>query len=524
MIGMAIARRGLALMAGLLCMLLAAGCGDRLTPVGPWSESGDDGDWITLRVELFDRNDSPPGAPPITDNFMTRYIQEQFGDPNRIKVEFVTIPRAEEVERLDVLLAANQAPDLVFTYDIPLFYKYASQGKLTDLTPYLAEHGRDLERVLGEEVLSEGRVDGRQFAIPARRVLRAHNTSVIREDWLRMLGLPLPETTEQFYETLVVIKTELPDLLGYDVIPWGQFGFYHTVNVRYAFWDWSRITEEDFYAKPSWIMPGNKEAFRFLNRLYNEGLLRRDFALDQFSQQFRKDLVNGRVAGGTTNTNEPVYMGYLADLQARDPDAILTPIDPFTGRDGRKRKPLLEKTGMYIMVPAHSKNAEAAVKNLNWMAQPEHYTTLQNGIPGVTYELKDGLPVMLDNEETKRMLYNYFDYCIILNGKFVSAEDMALNVRANTVSDPRYESFTQKCIEYALNDTVEMPKIEAILESEIKYGSLLREKDDEMFVKVVTAPPDEFDAVYDEEVAAYMRMGGQQVMEEKRTAFRRHAR
>ena len=520
---MATARRKLAVLTGMLCMLLAAGCGDNLTPVGSWSEGADDSAWTTLRVELFDRNDTPPGAPPITDNFMTRYIQEQFGDPNRIKVEFVTVPRSEEVERLDVLLAANQAPDIVFTYDMPLFYKYASQGKLTDLAPYMAEFGRDLERVLGEEVLSEGRLDGKQFAIPARRVLRAHSTSVIREDWLNLLGLPLPETTEQFHETLKAFREELPGKLGYDVIPWGQFGFYHTINVRYSFWDWSRITEEDLYAKPSWIMPGNKEAFRFLNQLYNEGLLRRDFALDQFSQQFRKDMVNGRVGGGTTNTNEPVYMGYLADLHARDPDAVLTPIDPFANPNGRKPKPILEKTGMFIMVPAHSKNAEAAVKYLNWMAQPEHYMTLQNGIPGETYELKDGLPVMLDNEETKRMLYNYFDYCIILNGKFVSAEDMELNVRANAVFDPRYESFTLRSVEYAMRDTIETPRIKAIPESEIKYGSILREKDEEIFVKVVTAPPDEFDAVYDEEVEAYMRTGGLQVMEEKRAAYRKQA-
>ena len=235
-------------------------------------------------------------------------------------------------------------------------------------------------------------------------------------------------------------------------------------------------------------------------------------------------MVNGRVGGGTTNTNEPVYMGYLADLQARDPNAVLTPIDPFVSRDGRTPKPILEKTGMYIMVPAYSKNAEAAVKYLNWMAQPEHYTALQNGIPGVTYEWRDGLPVMLDNEESKRMLYNYFDYCIILNGKFVGPDDPELNVRANVVSDPRYESFTLKSLEYAMKDAIETPKFKVILESEIKYGSLLREMDDEIFVKVVTAPAEAFDAVYDEEVAAYMRMGGRQMMEEKRAAYREHAR
>jgi ABC-type sugar transport system, periplasmic component len=270
-------------------------------------------------------------------------------------------------------------------------------------------------------------------------------------------------------------------------------------------------------------MPGNKEAFRFLNKMYNEGLLLQDFALDQLAQKFRQELVNGRMGGGTTNTNEPVYLGYLADLHARDPHAVLTPIDPFTSNDGRTPKPILEKTGLYIMVPSNSKNAEAAVKYLNWMARPEHYTTLQNGVLGVTYEMKDGVPVMLDNEETKRMLYNYLDYCIILNGRFVSAGNTELNVRANTAFDPRYESFSLKSLEYAMKDAIEVPRIKVILESEIKYGSILREKEEEMYVKLVTAPPETFEAVYDKEVAAYMRMGGLQVMEEKQAAYRDHA-
>lgn len=514
-------RHKLAMLLGTLCLLLMAGCSGTFGAVPALYERADDDAWTTLRVQLFDRNNSPPGALPITDNFMTRYIQEQFGDPNRIKVEFVTIPRAEEVGRLDVLLTANQAPDIVFTYDLPTFYKYATQGKLTDLAPYLTKYGHELEHVLGEEVLGEGRLDSKQYAIPARRVLRAHSTPVIREDWLKMLDLPLPETTEQFYNTLKAMKEQLPQKLGHDIIPWGHFDYYHTEMVRYSFWDWSRITDEDLYAKPSWIMPGNKEAMRFLNKMYAERLVDPNFALDRFAQQFRKDLVNGRVAVGSTNTNEPVYMGYLADLHERDPDAILTPIDPFTTNDGRRPKPILERTGMFIMVPGNSQNAEAAVKYLNWMAQPEHYTTLQNGAPGVTYELKDGLPVMLDNDETKRTVFNYFDYCIILNGRFVSAEDMDLNIKANAAFDPRYEQFTMQSLAYAMDEGVETPMIKAILASEIKFGSILREKEEEMFVKIVTADPDDFDTVYDEEVEAYMRLGGQQVMEERRMEYRK---
>jgi len=512
-------RHAAASIAWLLVASFLTGCSG-LWGTPPVGSAADD-DWSTLTVELFDRNNTPPGAPPITDNFMTQYIQEKFGDPERIRVEFVTVPRAEEVERLNVLMAANQAPDIVFTYDLPTVYNYMTQGGLTDLSPYLEEHGQDLMNVLGEEVLSAGRFNGQQFAIPAKRVLTAHSTTLIREDWLRELGLPLPETTEQFYEALRAFKDRQPGEYGDAIIPYGQIDYYHTSSLRYSFWDWDLITEEDLYASPSWLMPGNRSALRFLNKLYHEGLIDPDFPLDRFAQQFQKDLVNGRVGAGTPNTNEPVYMGYLAELRRNDPNASLTPIDPFTNANGRKMKPVLERTGMYIMVPKSSRNAEAAVKYLNWMAQPDNYITLQNGMEGVTYEMKDGLPVTLPNEDAKRMLYNYFDYCIVINGKFVSERDKQLNVRANA-SDPGYEDFSLKSIAYGMTDGIETPRISTVLQSEIKYSAVLTEKNDEIFVKVITAKPEDFDDVYDREVAEYMRMGGQQVMEDKRRAYREH--
>lgn len=268
-------------------------------------------------------------------------------------------------------------------------------------------------------------------------------------------------------------------------------------------------------------MPGNKDAFKLLNRLYHEGLIDPDFHLDRYAQQFQKDLVNGRVGAATPNTIEPVYMGYLAELQKNDPNAILTPIDPFTNANGKKTKPILEKTGMYIMVPKTSRNAEAAIKYLNWMAQAENYITLQNGIEGVTYEMENGLPVTLENEEANTLLFNYFDYCIILNGKYVSSTDEQLNLKANA-STPGFEAFALQSVEYGMNDGIATPQIPTILPSEIKYSAILNDKNDEIFVKVLTAKPEEFDSVYDQEVAEYMMMGGRQVQEEKHRAYQNH--
>lgn len=479
------------------------------------------GDPIKLRIELFDRNNTPAGAPKITDNDMTKYIQKNFGEPNNITVEFVTVPRSEEVDKLNVLMAANQAPDIVFTYDQPTVQQYVKNGGLTDLGPLLDAHGQKLKEVLGEELLSYGVFDGKQYTTPAKRVLQPQSSTFIRQDWLDELGLPLPKTTEQFYETMKAFKEKKPGKSGDKAIPYGQIDYFHMHPIQYSFWEWEKIADEDLYASAEWLIPGNKEAYRFLNKMYNEGLMDPDFPLHmgKDTQQFQKNLLNGYIGSATTNTNEPVYMGYYAELQKNDPNAKLALIDPFTSADGKTPKPIYSPNGIYMMVPKASKNAEAAIKYLNWMAETDNIIALQNGTEGVTYEMKDGVPITLDNDQAKQTLYNYFDYCIILNGKYVSTTDELLNITANA-SDPNFKDFTVESIATGTKDGIIKPRVVTPIQSEIKYATTLKEKDDEIFVKVLTAKPADFDKVYDKEVADYMKIGGKEVMEEKRATFK----
>lgn len=513
----------------ILVMSLMAGCSKdgtapTNTPAGtnekPTDKPKDEPkkDPVTLKIELFDRNNTPAGADPITNNFFTKYIQENFGDPNNINIEWVTVPRSEEVDKLNILMAANQAPDLVFTYNTETVERYVRDGGLTDLGPYIDQFGENLKKVLDDNVMSYGVFQDKQYAIVAKRVIEAQLSTFVRQDWLDELSLPVPTTRDEFYDTLVAFKNAKPNALPYG----GITGFFHTSALRYSFWDWDQISDEDFYANPDWLMPGNKEAFQFMNKMYNEGLLDKDFPLGigKDTNEFQKNMVNSLVGAGTTNTNEPVYMGYLAELMANDPNAKLTLIDPFKNSQGKTTKPMYSPNGAYIIVPKTSQRAEEVVKYLDWMAKPENILRLQNGTEGETFEFVDGIPNTLDNDVAKNLLYNYFDYCIILNGKYVSNDDNLLNIAANAF-DPNFKDFTIASIDTGSKDGVVKARVLAPIESEIKLGPMLKKKSEEdMFVKIVTAKPDKFDEIYEAEVADYMKVGGQEVMEEKRAAYK----
>jgi putative aldouronate transport system substrate-binding protein len=176
---------------------------------------------VTLKIELFDRGNTPPGAPPLTESFFVKYIQEKFGDPNNIKVEWVTVPRTEEVPKLNVLLAANEAPDMIFSYSDPAVQNWVKQGGLTDLGDVLNQHGPNLKKYLGEQLLNYGVINGKQYTIPAKRIIMATSTPIIRKDWLDKLGMQPPKTTDEFYAVLKAFKEKDPGGTGGKVIPYG---------------------------------------------------------------------------------------------------------------------------------------------------------------------------------------------------------------------------------------------------------------------------------------------------------------
>ena len=85
---------------------------------------------ITLKVSVFDRGNT--GGTAADDNHWTKWIQENFGDPRNIKIEWVVIPRSEEVPKLATLMMDEAScPDICFTYTESVVTDYVNQGGVT---------------------------------------------------------------------------------------------------------------------------------------------------------------------------------------------------------------------------------------------------------------------------------------------------------------------------------------------------------------------------------------------------------
>lgn len=80
----------------------------------------------TITVEVYNREND--GGSDPTNNMYTEYIKQGMLEDHNVQVEFVSVPRWTEVEQINNLLAAGDAPDICVTYDYPTIQTYANMG------------------------------------------------------------------------------------------------------------------------------------------------------------------------------------------------------------------------------------------------------------------------------------------------------------------------------------------------------------------------------------------------------------
>lgn len=485
----------------------------------------DPGKQVTLKVGIFDRGNSPAGY-TVTDNYWTDYIQKNFGDPNNIKVEFVPIPRNDATTKLNVMMTSGDAPDIAFANTVPLTsYGYAKDGGLLPLDSLIDEYGSNLKAYLGD-ALPAGKFDGVQYAIPGRRVNTGKYENLIRKDWLDKLGLPMPETTEQVYETLKAFKEKDPGETGGKVIPLGLS--LTPASLEPILWSFIQdgLTDEQRYTLSEslgypLLLPGHKDAVQFLNKLYNEGLVSPDFSLDTDEKQVFQDVMSGKVGMysdnlGNTYAENP---GIAKVLTQNFPDANLVPIDPYTNDAGKHLKPEYDPTGFFLMVPASSQRGAEAIKYLDWMAQPDVLFTLMNGIEGEDYTLVNDLPQHISSDESNKRMYNSADIAMITQGEDFGSNEKNWEAAAAAVP----EQFRQNVIDaykMSLTDTIHYANFTTPIEAENKYMPTLKDKYNELLVKSIMAKPADFDKVYDGLLKDYMASGGDAILKERTEAFK----
>ncbi len=418
-----------------LLVFVAAGCSGGNSPKTPASSNNGQNEQTnkgnekegnepqkieTIRVAIWERGNAPEGQ-KITDTLMSRWVNEQM-EPLGVKVEYVPLPRSEESAKLSAWMASGTAPDVVLSYDINTFLKYASQGGLAPLDQAIEKYGQDIMENNKEAMEAVGTYGGERFAVMARKPSVNGPTMSIRQDWLDKLELPAPTTLDELYEVLKAFKEKDPGGVGKDkVIPYsipaiGQASSAFMYGTTYGagmgndgpasqiYFATGKIIDGEF--KSAVVLPEGREHFRFMNKLYKEGLIPKEFITDVNSQKHTENVMAGYV--GFMDANKQAYAYNEEMIKGGVANVNWITLEPLKAPNGEQIINAGSPFGMFIMVPKTSiDKTEAVVKYLNWMSDPDVIVTLNDGFENEHYKVEDGIRIILDADKKKNEISWY---------------------------------------------------------------------------------------------------------------------
>lgn len=496
-----------------------------------------DGKFVETRkitVEVYDRGNDG-GSDPV-NNMYTEYIKKGMLEDHNVEVEFVAVPRWTEVEQINNLLAAGDAPDICLTYDYPTVQTYANMGGVLDLSTYVNDYKDMLPNLwnwLGDTNINWNKdpQTGTIWAIEGKRAVTARINTFIRQDWLDQLGLQAPTTKEEFEAVIIAFRDNAETLLGADADKMIPYSVSYDVGWRAAtliesFMD-PAISQREYYVNGfddrKFTQAGTKEAAALLNKWYNENLMWKDFALYGSGDTTEDDMMKaGYVGAFTHNWDYPWRNGtdsIAASLKRMvGEDAKFVAIDPFEDSKGTHTKFITSSAGdRKIFFPTTNDEPVASMLYLDWISDPEHIQYLQLGDEGVTHTVvEEGVYAsMAATGEAIMNSGNNIDYTITCNGLCLASEDATVKSLAYSYAeaDP---ADVAKAYEIAMTDSRSERNVNVgAITAEEGMGTALSEKRDIVFDTAVVASPEEFDSIWEEGMADYLSSGGQAIIDER---------
>ena len=537
-----ICRKTLAVALAAAMTLAAAGCGGKDTSAGTTgggtaqtadagtessaaagTEAGEKGKEVTIRVMAWDRGNAAPGT-TTENNALTKWIQEQVKELYNINVEYVSVPRSESDDKLNIMMSGGTAPDIVFTYDQSLFYSYASSGALNELTDAYNQYGSNIQTYCGE-AQDISMVGDQKYAVMKQRgTEEPRHMAYIRKDWLDELGMEMPTTKEELGEYLYAVKEK--NLGGSTTIPWAMSGRNDTEKMYLNFLgsyvdlpdDRTAYTySETFMA----VAPGAEEGLKQLNQWYNDGLITKDFPTDTAEDVFMAAISNGSVGFLLDDPYHPhASFEILNNAVGHE---TFVPVQCFDLPDGSYRTPFEYRYAMFVMIPssANEEKVAACMKYLNWMADPEVALNIR-----YTPEHKvDDLGVAVEPTEAEKNEKGYPGTCddlCIMNLNFEWANDPEIlaqtsfnNQATEWASLEWYQNFQ------AVKDVgkFRFPVYSYITEDEQTYGTDVKTRMVEFVYRCIVAPADQFDATYESGYNELVNAGLQKILDGRMEYF-----
>ena len=346
------------------------------------------------------------------EDFQTNEFTKWYEEHTNVKVKFEVSPPGASAETLNLRLASMDLPDIMLGMGVTRAQEmiYGPQGVFLPLNDLIEEHGFYMKKAFEEQPKYYDSIvtpDGNIYSLP--EINECYHCSMpfklwMNEDFLEAVGMPLPETTEQFYETLKAFKEQDPNGNGKaDEIPLAgaiRPGAARAVELQvemflmnsFVFTPANRMYLEDGQVTTSYTQPGWKEGIQYLNKLYSEGLIAGE-SFTQDEQQLRQ--MGEHAEAPILGAFPGIYLGNATEIGGPSGRWLdYTTVAPLAGPDGTQyavHNPYQFTSGKAVITSA-AENPEIALRWLDGFFDEDIMNRVQNGIPGEDFkEAEEGM-------------------------------------------------------------------------------------------------------------------------------------
>ena len=330
-------------------------------------------------------------------------VAQALTEATNVKLE-TTYPVSSDDQTVALMIAEQKYPDLIYAKGDAS--SLIEAGALIDLTDLIEEYGPNIKKLYGDELekLKYSKDDPSIYQLSSYSVggvnYTASGTAQVQWDVLKANDYKVPDTLEEFEEMLKSYLAENPttedglDNIGFTLsasdwhwmITLGNpAGFIADGAPDNGQW----LVDDEGNAMYKFRSEKEKEYFRWMNKMYNEGILDPDFAT-QTHEDYIAKIASGRVLA-LFDTDWDYSDGekvLKADGKYGKTYAGL----PLTMDADTKCASLMYQgltTGQGIAISKDCKDPVAAIKFIDYICSDEGQVLVQWGIKDVNYFVDD---------------------------------------------------------------------------------------------------------------------------------------
>lgn len=304
----------------------------------------------------------------------------------------------DAAEKYNLVLATKDYPDIMEHPGDALLPAYIREGAVVQLDDYLETYRNIYEQFIDGWGVYTNLDDGHIYSIPTWYVgnFVASSATIIRHDIIQEYFPDRADvksiiTVDELYDMLTDYKEKNPKTAtGQDFIGWtmveGSIGLMRQIwgNYGWVYETGADTVELNFFSEKE------REMWKYLNKLYREGLLDPDMFLNTQDERNAK----------LSNESAIVTMGHQAGYSAvnalmheEDEDKFLAyyRVVSAEGQDGYYAHSPFGGNGTVIM--AQGKSVERALQFIDFCCEPMNNFYAASGLPGTFYEVVDGKAV-----------------------------------------------------------------------------------------------------------------------------------